>query len=202
MQRRITEQGFTLTEALVVTAMFALLMYVMMDSIAAFYRHNAYSIAQSYEVATARRGVETLVQDMREMTYADDGTFPLATTSANLIGFYSDIDKDDSVEYVEYEIVANELIKRTFNAAGDPPTYSTTTPDQTFIISEYVQNVDQATSTFSYYDENGSSTDSSSLITDIRYIEVQIIVNVDPGRDPGEFMLRSSAAPRNLKENL
>jgi hypothetical protein len=30
----------------------------------------------------------------------------------------------------------------------------------------------------------------------------KIIVNIDPVRDPGEFMLKSSAALRNLKPNL
>jgi hypothetical protein len=65
-----------------------------------------------------------------------------------------------------------------------------------------VQNGLQATSTFFYYDVNGTAVTNSSNITDVRYVEAQIIVNIDPIRDPGQFMLRSSAALRNVKENL
>lgn len=193
--------GFSFTEAVIVVAMFSLLMFVVMDIIASFYRYNAYSIAQSYEISNARRGIESLVGDLREMTYADDGTFPIATTSEYLIGFYSDIDKDDSVEYVEYELASTTLTKRVYNATGSPPVYEAD-PSETDTVSEYVQNIDQGTSTFRYYDYAGVETTSTSTVTDVRYIEVMFIVNVDPVRAPGEFQLRSSAAPRNLRDNI
>ncbi len=80
--------------------------------------------------------------------------------------------------------------------------YDFTTPDEELILSEYVQNIEQATTTFFYFDSNNVELDSSSLLTDVRYIKTQIIVNIDPIRSPGEFMLRTGIAPRNLKDNL
>ena len=91
MTTRAHIQGLTLVETIVVVTIFSLLMIGVANSIAAFYRFNAYTIAQAYQVAEARRGVERLVRDVREMTYADDGTFPLARMEEHLIGFYSDI---------------------------------------------------------------------------------------------------------------
>lgn len=190
----------TLVEAIVIVAIFTLLSLAITESIASFYRFNAYTIAQAYQVNHARRGVEFLVRDVREMTYADDGTFPLARMEPNRIGFYSDIDRDDSVEYVEYELSDTVFEKRIYDAAGTPPSYDET-PEEVVTLSEYVQNGLQNIDTFTYYDEDGLPASATTSVTDIRYVDVRIIVNIDPVRDPDEFMLQSSAALRNLKEH-
>jgi type II secretory pathway component PulJ len=195
------QYGLTLVETLVMLSIFTILMLAVMQTVASFYRFNAYTVAQAYQVDHARRGIEFLVRDIREMTYADDGTFPLAVMEDNRIAFYSDIDRDDSVEYVEYELTGTILEKRIYDAAGMPPTYDET-PEETRIISEYVQNLAQATTTFTYFDTDGNPASATSTVTDIKYVETKIIVNIDPVRDPGEYMLRSSAALRNLKDNL
>lgn len=197
-----SKAGFTLTETVIVIFIFALVMFAVFQSIATFYKYNAYSVAQSYQVDQARRGMDILVRDIREMTFADDGTFPLVITDDHSIGFYSDIDRDNSVEYVEYELASTTLFKYIYNATGSPASYSTTTPDETHILSEYVQNLNQGTSTFYYFDVEGNMATATTSITDIVYVAAQIIVNIDPVRDPGEFMLKSSAALRNLKESL
>ena len=55
---------------------------------------------------------------------------------------------------------------------------------------------------FAYYDEEGVAIAFPGPVTEVRYVDVYLIVNIDPIRDPGEFMLRSSAMLRNLKETL
>ena len=197
--RQHAEKGFTLVEMIVVLALYSVIMFIVLNSIASFYRFNGYAIAQSYQITDARQGVELMVRDLREMTYADDGTFPLVIMENNRVGFYSDIDRDNSVEYVEYRLASTTLTKRIYNATGTPPAYSTTTPDTTVTLSDYVQNALQAAPVFVYYDEAGHKATATSTITDIRYIQVSVIVNIDPVRDPGEFLLRSSASLRNLK---
>jgi len=193
-------KGMTLVEVVVVLSIFTVLSLAVSNRIAAFYKMNAYTISQSYQVSNARRGVDTLVRDVREMTYADDGSFPVSVMEDHKIGFFSDIDRDDSVEYVEYELMSTTTLqKRVYDAIGSPPVYDTSTADEVFTLSEYVQNLNQGTVTFKYYDDSGNSVLN---VTDVRYVTVQTIINIDPIRDPGEFMLRSSAAPRNLKDNL
>lgn len=196
-----SQLGFSLTETIVVVALFTVVSLAIMESIITFYRVNGYTIAQSAQVDTARRGMEQLVRDLREMTFADDGTFPLVITEAYRVGFFSDIDRDNSVEYIEYQLgTSTMLTKRVFNATGSPPVYhGTGTPDATYTVSEYVQNNLQATPVFVYYDMNGNPAVATTTMTDIRYVQLSIIVNIDPVRDPGEFMLRSSASLRNLK---
>ncbi len=195
--------GFTLVETLVVLSLFTLLSLVIGLSIMNLYQYNSYTIAQSYEIDHARRGLQDWSSDAREMLYADDGTFPIVLTEPQQFGFYSDIDKDKSTEYTLYQLASTTLYKFTYEATGTPPVYNLITPSKTEVLSEFVQNIVQATSTFKYFNEIGTQiTATSSLLTDIRYIEMRLIVNIDPLRSPGEFMLRSGIAPRNLKDNL
>jgi hypothetical protein len=189
-------------ETMIAIGIYVVLMLAVFSSITALYRYNAYSIEQSTEVDNARRGMTQWNRDVKEMTIAEDGTWPIAIIEPHRIGYYSDTDRDDSVEYVEYILASTTLTKSTYNPTGSPASYNLTSPDTVEILSEYVRNIEQATSTFYYFDNNGNALSSTSPIIDVRYIKAQLIVNVDPERNPGEFMLRSSLAPRNLKDNL
>ena len=190
--------GFTLIETLVVIALSTIVSLVVANAIAQFYRYNSYTIAQTSELYEARRGVHYMIRDLREMTFADNGQFPLNNFSSTSVLFFSDIDRDDSVELVEYRLATTTLYKYVYDASGT--TYSTSTPDQTLVLSEYVQNEIEATPVFRYYDDVGDETTSIDDIADIRYITVDVTVNVDPIRNPGEFTLHSSAALRNIIE--
>lgn len=194
--------AFTLTETLVILGLYVLIMAMVTGAVQSLYESSGYASAQAREVDNARRGMTMLVRDLREMTYAEDGTFPVARIEPHVIGFYSDIDKDDSVEYVEYELATTTLYKRTYAATGTPPSYDFSSPEETAILSRYVQNINQGTSTFFYFDTNTQPLGGGSLLTDVRYIRAQIIVNIDPVRSPGEYLLRNGVAPRNLKDNL
>ena len=196
------QTGMTLVEMVVAIGLYTVLIAMVFTSAQSLYFYNASTFAQANEVEHAKRGMFRWSQDVREMTYAEDGTFPIVVKDPQTIGFYSDIDKDNSVEYVEYEVATTTLYKRTYNPIGNPPTYNLATPDQQEILSEYVQNITQSTSTFYYYDNDGVSLGGAARLTDVRYIKIHLIVNIDPIRDPGEFLLRSGVAPRNLKDNL
>jgi prepilin-type N-terminal cleavage/methylation domain-containing protein len=197
--KKKNERGFTLVEMLVVIALVVILTGAVFESILAFYRFNGYTIAQAYQIDHARRGIESLVRDLREMTYSDTGTFPLAVKEDTRVGFYSDIDRDNSVEYVEYTLASTTLYKKIYSATGTPPVYSIT-PESTTTISEYVQNTVQSIPIFVYYTDTGVPAVATTTVTDIRYVEVSVIVNIDMIRDPGQYMLRSSASLRNLKD--
>jgi len=203
MQLKEQKRGFTLTETVVVIALFSLLLLAIMNAVTEIYKYNSVTIEQSNEIEVARRGLLTWVRDAREMTSAADGSFPIRRVENHRMGFYSDIDKDFSVEYVEYVLSSTTLFKYTYEPTGTPPVYSTTTPTRTEILSQYVQNLSQGQVTFRYYNDAGTLLASpASMISDIRYIRINLIVNIDPARSPGEFMLQGSAAPRNIKENL
>lgn len=197
------QKGFTLVETIMVVSLYTILLLVISTSIFNLYQANNYTIAQSNEIDSARRGLQEWIRDAREMTYADDGTFPVAVVESHRVGFYSDVDNEPSVEYVEYELSSTTLYRSIYKSAGSPPVYNLVTPYRVDTLSEYVQNILQGTSTFMYSDTDGIPlTGTSTLLTDVRYLEARVIVNIDPIKSPGEFLLRSGVAPRNLKDNL
>lgn len=202
MLYRSHQSGMSLLELFIALTMFSVLLLAVINSTAALYRQNAYAIEQTEEVNNARRGMTQWNRDVKEMTTGEDGTYPVVVIEEHRLGYFSDTDKDAEVEYIEYELASTTLTKYTYQATGTPATYSTTTPDLTETLSLYVQNIVQGTSTFLYYDNDGNQLSSTSPLVDVRYIRAQLIVNIDPDRNPGEFLLRSSLAPRNLKDNL
>ena len=189
-------------EVIMVTSISTLLMLVITFSIVSIYRNNAYAIAQTGEVDNARRGLQTWVQDAREMDFGANGAYAIQYAGAHHFSFYSDIDPDAVTEFIEYELVGTTLYRKVHKAGGFPAMYSTSTPS-TFTLSEYVQNNIEAIPTFRYYNNNGTEIlNPNALITDVRFIRMQLVVNIDPVRAPGEFMLEGGATPRNLKDNL
>lgn len=203
LHRNSNTTGFTLVEMLVVIAINTVLLLAIITAIVSLYKSNQNISAQTQEVDSARRGVIIWVRDIREMTAAGNGAYPLVIVQNDKLGFYSDVDRDNNVEYVEYELTGTTLRKKIFNPVGYPVTYNLSSPDETITLSEYVQNIIQGQVTFKYYSDAGALIASpTAMISDIRYIEMQIIVNIDPVNSPGEFMLKGSATPRNLKDNL
>lgn len=196
--KRIQSRGMTLVEMVVVIALFSVLSIAIMTVVSSFYRYNAYTIAQAYQVDSARKGIELLVRDLREMTYSDNGAFPLVTRATSSVEFYSDIDRDNSVELVRYEIVDQTLFKYIYEASGIPAVYPSE-PSRTETISEYVHNDLEEVVMFTYYDNQGGQL-SGTGVSEVRHIDVAMVVNVDPVREPGKYHLRSSASLRNLKE--
>ena len=194
--------GMTLMEAVVVVGLYTILSAVIMGTITDFYKYNSYILEQVDEIESARRGMTQWNRDAKEMTIGENGSFPVRVIDNHRFGYYSDTDQDNKVEYVEYILATTTLSKFVYNATGTPATYNLTTPDSVQILSLYVQNISQGTSTFMYFDNAGSRLSSTSPIISVRYIQAQMIVNIDQNRSPGEFMLRSSIAPRNLKDNL
>lgn len=192
----------SLIEMIVVIAIFSVMSIVIGNTILLFYKTHAYSISQADEVENARRGLTRWMSDVKELTYGEDGSYPIRAIDTHRLAYYSDTDQDNSIEYVVYELATTTLRKYTYNATGTPASYNLTTPDTTEVLSLYVQNINQGTSTFLYFDTNGSPLSVTSPLVDVRYIQAQFIINIDENRFPGEFMLRSSVAPRNLKDNL
>ena len=193
------ERGFTFIETIVFIAVSTIVMIAVVSSIIYFYRANAYSIEQSFAVNSARKGIELLVRDIREMTYADDGAYPLESGDGNSIVFYSDIDRDANIERVRYFLDGTFLKKGVTKSSGNPLSYDTGN-ESVSIVSPDVRNAAQGVPVFRYFDASGGEIFNVPLnITDVSFVTVNLIVNVNPNRLPNEFTLRSSAALRNIK---
>lgn len=191
-------RGFTLVEMIVVLGIFTVTMLTITSTIYYFYRSNAYSVEQSSAIISGRRGIEYLVRDLREATYAEDGAYPIVSIDDYEISFYADVDGTSDVEKVRYFIDGDLLKKGVIKASGNPLAY--TGSETTTTVSQYVRSIVKGVPMFTYKDKDGVAVTNFSNIQDVRFVSASIIVNVNPNRLPEEFVLKGSAALRNLRE--
>jgi len=195
--------GMTLVEILVSLSIFSIIIMAITYSVTAFYSYNAYGLEQSQAIDSARRGIEPSINNIREATYSDEGAYPIISAAANSFSFYSDVDRDNSIEKVRLylETDTNTFKKGLTESAGDPPTYDSQ-PETLFTLADNVRNVEQSVNIFKYYDNTGTEVINLSNVSSIAFVTMSVIVNVNPVRAPNDFTLRASAALRNLKSNL
>lgn len=95
-------KGFTLIETLVTIAVFGLTMGALTSLILMIYKTHSYTWENAAAVSEARRGIETMVKEIREAREASDGSFVIEKADDKEFIFYSDIDNDGKTERVRY----------------------------------------------------------------------------------------------------
>lgn len=116
-------RSFTLIETIIAIVIFALLMGVVAGLIVMAYKVHGYSFEQSVAINEARKGVETMVKEIREARISDSGSYPIVLAQDKEFIFYSDIDKDGETERVRYFLGttgSGELVQEcvTFSDGG------------------------------------------------------------------------------------
>lgn len=186
----------TLVEAVIWIAMFTIIMVSLMSTLLYFYHTNHYALEEASAISSGQRGIDDLVRTLREASYSSNGAYPIVAIGPTQITLYSDINADPRVEQVTYRIQGNSLYEDVVEPTGNPPVYGTST--STSDISDYVRNVVQGITAFTYYDKNGVQISNYNNIADVRFVSVNLIIDVNADDQPGQLTLRSSAALRNL----
>jgi type II secretory pathway pseudopilin PulG len=95
-------KSFTLIETLIAIFVFTLIMGVVSGLVIMAYRTQSYTWQQSIAIDEARRGIETMVKEIRMAREGEDGSYPIELAGDKEFIFYSDIDGDGRVEKVRY----------------------------------------------------------------------------------------------------
>lgn len=190
--------GFTLVETIMVIAISSLILVALGRAIVFFYRTNDYAVQQSAAIRSASAGVDSLVQDIREASLADDGAFPVEQFSTSSLTIYADVNRDQDVERVDYHLADADLVRVVTSPTGTPPTYTGNTSTST--VSNDVRNREQGKPIFTYYDANGNQMDVTDNRQNLAFISIELIVNVDPNRQPDNTTIKSSATLRNINK--
>ncbi len=190
-------RAFSIIEVIVVLGIFTMVMTMIVNSVLTFYRANTSSFEEAVQVQNAERGIQVLVHDLRESTYGDDGSYPLASIASSSITFYSDVDRTSPVEKIRYELKNTSLYRSVLVSSGTPPKYVGAAATST--VSNYVRNFGDAVSVFRYYDASSTEIVDPAQIAKVVSVTISLVVDVTPLHAPGEFTLRSSATLRNLR---
>jgi type II secretory pathway pseudopilin PulG len=164
-----------------------------------FYRTNNYVLQEQTAVANGRQGLSMAMENLREASYGDDGSYPISNVATSSITFYADINGDGEVEKVTYYVLGNTLYRGIVNSTGTPPTY-TGQPQATSTLATYVVN-STSTPIFQYYDNQGNLLSSPVNISAIASILTTLKIDIDQSRSPSTYTLIGSATLRNLRSN-
>ena len=191
-------KGFTLIETIITIFVFTLTMGAIAGFIVMGYRTQGYAFQQSQAINEARRGIETMVKEIREARTAEDGSYVINGTQDNEFSFYSDVDKDEKIEKVRYFLEGTDFKKGIIEPQGAPAVYPAE-GEEVIILSQYVRN---SPPIFRYFDGDGQELSSPVRKKDTKLMRVYLIININPDRAPQDYELSSEAQIRNLKTNL
>lgn len=195
---RAPRRGFTIIEMLVVIAITAAVGGALTGMIQYFYQSNAYLLEQTDALDNARRAMLDAVQTLREASYGDDGSYPVAAAATSTVTFYADVNNTGSVEKVRYYLSNGTLYRGVTNSAGTPPVY-TGQAEATTTVAAYVRNA-SSTPLFTYYDHTGAVLSSTSTpISQISAVTISVWIDLNPNRAPNVFNLSETATLRNLR---
>jgi len=189
-------RGVTFIETLVWISVFTLTMVALTTTLLSFYRTNRYTLEQAEAVTSAQRALEQVVRTVREAAYSSQGAFPVVSIAENDFVFYADVDNDALIERVHYYLSGTNLMRGVLDPTGNPPDYVGV--ETVSVIAQHVRNTAQGITTFRYYDEIGSEITNYTNWTAVRFVRVELGVNVNVAALPNQLTLSSSAAIRNL----
>jgi hypothetical protein len=196
--------GMALTEALVVLAIFVLVVIVF-----AAFQTNVFSfnkIIQS-NLGTqqdAKKILRPFAEEVRSATISNIGAFPISIAATNTLEFYANIDDDDLIEKIRYFLDEDVFKKGVTKPSGDPYVYDSGDED---IVGVVKNIVNEETSIFEYHDANyyGSATSTPLSypidVHQITLVKATLLVDDDPDFPPNEFEISTQAMFRNLKTN-
>jgi type II secretory pathway pseudopilin PulG len=195
----------TIVETMVSLAIFSLAMAILYNFYLQGIGSQRYTNEQAQAVNSLRQGTETMVRELREARYGDDGSYILVDAQDQEIIFYSDVDTDNSTEKIRYFLSGTSLMRGVSEPSGTPPSYASAI-ESTSIVSPYVRN--GTAPIFYYYNGNypgdtvNNPLPTPSRLTDTKMVQLRLFVNVDVNRAPDSLEVISNVQIRNLKTNL
>lgn len=199
------QKGVSFLEIVTYIAIFSLVILIITRFVVQGYQVYYFGQEQNDAIRQAQIGIETMVKEIREARYADNGAYPLELANDQEFIFYSDIDQDNATERVRYFLFNTNFIKGIINPSETEP-INYNGPEILATLSENVRN--DVGPIFYYYNGDWpADTLNNPLPAPARLIETKLMrvylkVNILPSRPPDDFELESSVQIRNLKTNL
>lgn len=199
MNIKKNQTGVTLVELLVALAIFAIASIIVWAFITNSYKLQNFTFEQSSAITEARRGVETMVKELREALPGDNGSYPIELANPQELIFYADFDRDNAIEKVHYWLDGSDFKKGVTESSGTPLIYDPL-DEEVQTISRYVRN--NTTTIFTYRDSDYAALTTPADPNNIQLINTFLTINVYQNRAPFDYELESDVTLRNLKENL
>lgn len=193
---RWQNKGFTLIETGLAILIFLLGVVTVFSLVEFGYFGKDYTFQQAMSIEEARRGIETMLKEIREARAGEDGSFVISKTEGFEFAFFSDIDNDGETEKIRYFLDGSDFKKGIIEPQCCPITYPASS-ERIITLTKYVRNTPPI---FKYFDKDGNELGPPASLKDTKRMRIYLVVNVNPNRPPQDFTLETDVLLRNLKE--
>lgn len=200
MMRRRFLSGMSLVELIVAMSILTMVMGGMSLFFSRIWQTQAFTLQTGQASFAASRGVEGIVDLIRNARTGADGSFPVATATETEFTFFADTDHDDTIErvHVFYDTTSTpKAIKYgiTNPTTATPPTYPAS-DGTVYTLANYVVN-GASDPVFTYYDSANNPLSATPTVSTVRMVDVSILINTGSG-NVGNISISSFASLRNL----
>lgn len=197
--------GFTLIETIIAICLIVFVLMAAFVFIFRLYRAQNYTLAQASAINSARKGIETMVKEIRQAQTGDDGSYIIELADDFEFIFYGDIDKDDAVERIRYFLENSNFKKGVVEPTDQPIEYPLENETISFLSKNVLNGSEPVFTYFNQdypFDLENNPLDTPVRLKETKLMHVYLRINVDPNRPPLDFELESDVQIRNLKKNL
>ncbi|MBU1038655.1 prepilin-type N-terminal cleavage/methylation domain-containing protein [Patescibacteria group bacterium] len=200
--KKSNQSGFTILETVLALAIVALVFLSLGSLVTSILRssHDMNLTLLSHD--QSRLALNKLTTELRRASVSSLGSYPIAQATDQSLTFYANLDSTSDKEKITYFSDGTTLKRSVTKPSGTPLNYQTGNT----ITDELVYNLTNATTIFSYYnnDYNGQSAPLSTPVNlnDVRLIKITLIVDATPNQLPLPYTLSTQVNLRNLKDNL
>lgn len=197
-------RGFTFVELLFFVGIFVMI-YIAVSAMGAnLFIFNSTTSGSYQATQNSQVILRTMLKEIREASPGANGAYPIVTTGSTTLSFFTDVDNDGVTEQVTYSLIGTTLYRSVIKSSGSPPVYSGANQSTSSLITNVVNGI--ATPSFQYFDTYYTGT-SSPLAQPVNPSQVKLIqvnqrIDIDPNRSPLPIIFTVQASLRNLKSNL
>lgn len=140
--------------------------------------------------------------EVRSMTTAENGSYPVAAANETSFTYYTDVDLDGTIEQVRYFLNGTTLQRGTTEPSGTPATYDPADEN----VRDVVQYIVPGPDLFTYWPD-GWVGETASLSTpinlsDIRLVRLRATVDKDTAVPPAGSTQSVHITIRNLRGEI
>jgi prepilin-type N-terminal cleavage/methylation domain-containing protein len=205
MQKK-QSKGFTLTETLVTIFVFSIIMAGATLLLRNILRSSVQQPLALDTIDQARIVMSNFVNELRNASAGDDGSYPLGQAGNSQIVLYSTYGSGASSQSnrIRYYVSGTTLYRGVTTQSGNPPAYNPASEVSRAVITK-LSNA--SAPVFYYYDSNytGTSTPLTQPINvnNVKFVAINLVLPNQDARDATTtFTASAGGTIRNLKTNL